>query len=168
MRRAAIGLLASFVLGWAAIGAGLRVNGTPSYPVGFYLVVGKTAHKGDLVFVSLPSSPAIQMAKARGYLNVAYCNVDHLLKRLAGVPGDLVTIDSVGVSVNGLRLSNSSPLPSDADGRPLSAFLLRDYILAPGQVLIMSEFNPASFDGRYFGPIDQTAIESVVRPVLTF
>ena len=164
----AIGLLAAFVLGWAAIGSGVRFNGTDSYPVGFYLEAGKVAHKGDLVFVSLPNSPAIEMAKERGYLNVAYCNVDHLLKRLAAVTGDRVTIDSAGVSVNGSRLPNSTPLAFDADGRPLKAFLMKDYILAPGQVLIMSEYNPNSFDSRYFGPVDQTAIESVVWPVLTF
>jgi conjugative transfer signal peptidase TraF len=136
--------------------------------VGLYLETGKVAQKGDLVFVSLPNSPAIAMARERGYLSIAYCNVDHLLKRLAAVAGDHVTIDSSGVSVNGVLLPNSSPLPSDAGGRPLEAFLLSDYILEPGQVLIMSEYNPASFDSRYFGPIDQTAIESVVWPVLTF
>jgi conjugative transfer signal peptidase TraF len=168
MRRATIGLLAAFALGWGAIASGLRFNGTPSYPVGLYLETGKVAQKGDLVFVSLPSSPVIEMAKERGYLSIAYCSVDHLLKRLAAVAGDHVTINSTGVSVNGVRLPNSSPLPSDADGRPLKAFLLKDYVLAPGQVLLMSEYNPQSFDSRYFGPVESTAIESVVWPVLTF
>ena len=108
------------------------------------------------------------MARERGYLNVAYCSVNHLLKRLAGVPGDRVTIDAAGVEVNGIHLANSSPLPCDAAGRPLQAFLLKDRILAPGEVLLMSDYNPQSFDSRYFGPIEETAIESVVTPVLTF
>jgi hypothetical protein len=38
----------------------------------------------------------------------------------------------------------------------------------PGEVLLMSDYNPQSFDSRYFGPIEETAIESVVTPVLTF
>ena len=52
------------------------------------------------------------MARERGYLNVAYCSVNHLLKRLAGVPGDRVTIDAAGVEVNGIHLANSSPSPA--------------------------------------------------------
>ena len=32
----------------------------------------------------------------------------------------------------------------------------------------MSDYNAQSFDSRYFGPIEETAIESVVTPVLTF
>ena len=71
------------------------------------------------ILVSLPSSLVLDMARERGYLNVAYCSVNHLLKRLAGVPGDRVTIDAAGVEVNGIHLANSSPLPCDAAGRPL-------------------------------------------------
>jgi type IV secretory pathway protease TraF len=56
MRRVAIGLLAAFVLGVAAIAAGVRFNGTPSFPEGLYLTCGKVFHRGDLVFVSLPLS----------------------------------------------------------------------------------------------------------------
>jgi conjugative transfer signal peptidase TraF len=168
MRRATIGLLASFALGCAALGLGVRYNGTPSFPEGFYLETRKIAQRGDLVFVSLPSSPVIEMAKSRGYLSVAYCSVNHLIKRLAAVAGDRVTIDSAGVSVNGAHLANSAPLPCDADARPLAPFPLKDYVLEPGAILLISEYNPASFDSRYFGPLEATAIESVVRPLLTF
>jgi type IV secretory pathway protease TraF len=76
MRLAAIGLMAALACG--GIAAGLRYNGTSSYPVGFYLSSGKRAQRGDLVFVSLPSSLVLDMARERGYLNVAYCSVNHL------------------------------------------------------------------------------------------
>jgi conjugative transfer signal peptidase TraF len=168
MRRAAIGLLAAFTLGCGALAVGVRYNGTPSYPLGFYLAYGKAAHRGDLVFVSLPSSPVIEMAKERGYLNVAYCNVNHLLKRLVGVAGDRVSIDSAGAEVNGIRLKNSAPLKFDGAGRPLVPYQLKDYVLGPGEVLLISEYNPSSFDSRYFGPLRSTTIESVVRPLLTW
>jgi len=36
-----------------------------------------------------------------------------------------------------------------------------------GRVLLMSGYSPKSFDGRYFGPIEQTAIKGVLRPVFT-
>jgi conjugative transfer signal peptidase TraF len=144
MRRVAICLVIVLALGCGAIAAGLRVNGSRSFPVGLYLAVGKSAQRGDLVFVSIPPLQVLAMARERGYLNVAYCNVSHLLKRLAGVPGDRVTIDESSVEVNGVRLANSSPLPSDGAGRPLKAFPLKDRILAPGEVLLMSDYNPAS------------------------
>ena len=87
MRLAAIGLMAALALACGGIADGLRYNGTSSYPVGFYLSGGKRAQRGDLVFVSLPSSLVLDMARERGYLNVAYCSVNHLLKRLDGTNG---------------------------------------------------------------------------------
>lgn len=119
------------------------------------------------MFVSIPASPVFALAEQRGYLNVAYSPSRHLLKRLVATAGDRVTIDSTGVEVNGIRLANSAPLPFDGADRPLQAFLTNQ-ILGPGEVLLMSDYNPASFDSRYFGPLPATTIESVVKPLLTW
>jgi conjugative transfer signal peptidase TraF len=167
MRRAAIWVAFAFLVGWCAIAAGLRWNGSRSFPVGFYLAAGKHAKKGDLIFVSPPPSPVFTMARDRGYLNVGWSPAGHILKRLAGVPGDRVTIDSAGVMVNGVCLANSTPLLFDGAGRPLRAFVM-NRVLGPDEVLLMSDYNPASFDSRYFGPLQATTIESVVRPLLTW
>jgi type IV secretory pathway protease TraF len=56
--------------------------------------------------VSLPALPVFEIAKERGYFNVAYNPVGRLMKRLVGVAGDRVTIDAAGVEVNGIRLVN--------------------------------------------------------------
>jgi type IV secretory pathway protease TraF len=37
-----------------------------------------------------------------------------------------------------------------------------------GEALLMSDYSPSSFDGRYFGPIPRAQIQGVVRPVLTW
>jgi conjugative transfer signal peptidase TraF len=163
----AIGLLAALAIECLGVSSGLRFNGTSSFPEGLYLVSHKSPQKGDLVFVNLPSSPVLGMAKERGYLNVAFSPAAHLLKRLVGTAGDRVTIDSSGVKVNGARLANSTPLLRDGSGRPLQACVL-DRVLEPNEVLLMSDYNSASFDSRYFGPIKSTSIESVVIPVLTW
>jgi conjugative transfer signal peptidase TraF len=168
MRRAAIGLLFAFALGCGALAVGVRINGSTSFPAGFYMVTGKHAEKGDLVLVTVPTSPTLDMARDRGYLNVAYCSVNHLLKRLVGVAGDRVTIDSAGVQVNGIRMKNSTPLKCDAAGRPLITYTIKDYVIEPGEALLMSEYNPASFDSRYFGPMPAARIESTVKPLLTW
>ena len=92
--------------------AGLRINGTASLPVGLYLATGKSPEKGDLVFVDPPSLPLFALAKERGYLGAGFspAGCSALIKRLAGVAGDRVTIDASGVEVNGIRLANSVPL----------------------------------------------------------
>ena len=167
-RKLALSAIVMLMLLWVACWAGLRINGTHSFPVGFYFATGKQPGKGDLVYVDLPALPIFTLAKARGYLNVAYSPTLHLLKRLAGVAGDRVTIDSDGVEVNGIRLANSAPCNCDGAGRPLQAYLLKDYILGAGEVLLMSDYNPASFDSRYFGPIQTTTIQSVITPLLTW
>ena len=42
---------------------------------------------------------------------------------------------------------------------------LKGYRLSAGEVLLMTDYSPISFDGRYFGPIARKQIQSVVRPV---
>jgi type IV secretory pathway protease TraF len=53
-RAVAIGLVVALCLGCVAIVAGLRYNGTHSFPMGLYLATHKRPEKGDLVFVKLP------------------------------------------------------------------------------------------------------------------
>jgi conjugative transfer signal peptidase TraF len=167
-RGLAILLLTLLLFVYGAIASGLRINGTHSFPVGFYCVSHKDPQKGDLVTVYPPAMPIFSLAKDRGYLNVAYSPTPHLLKRLAGVAGDRVTINSAGVEVNGIRLANSAPRNYDGAGRPLKPYLLKDYVLGPDEVLFMSDYSPESFDARYFGPLKATTIESVITPLLTW
>src|SRR5207253_112518 len=100
-----------------------------SFPLGLYLTSHKTPQKGDLVFVAPPALPILELAKARGYLDVAYSPAAHLIKRVAATAGDRVTIDSGGVEVNGIRLANSAPMPFDRSGRALQPYALKDYVL---------------------------------------
>ena len=168
VRRVAIALVTALILLCGAIAAGLRFNGTRSEPVGFYWAIRKRPEKGDLVFVNPPRTPVFAMAKERRYLDVAYSAASHLIKRLAAVAGDRVTINRIGVEVNGIRLANSVPMTQDGAGRPLQYFPLENHLLGPNEVLLMSEYSPTSFDSRYFGPLQPTTIESVITPILTW
>jgi conjugative transfer signal peptidase TraF len=167
-RGLALALVIVLLLLCGALAAGVRINGTHSFPVGFYFTIRKTPERGDLVFVNPPALPIFALAKARHYLDVGYSPAGALIKRLAGVAGDSVTIDSAGVEVNGIRLANSAPCNCDGTGRPLQTYLLKDYILGQDEVLLMSDYSPASFDSRYFGPIPTTSIQSVITPLLTW
>jgi type IV secretory pathway protease TraF len=46
--------------------AGLRINGTHSFPVGLYWAIAKRSEKGDLVFVDPPALPIFELARNRG------------------------------------------------------------------------------------------------------
>jgi conjugative transfer signal peptidase TraF len=167
VRKLAIGIVILFGGLCLAIVAGVRYNGTSSLPKGFYVVVHKRLQKGDLVFVKLPQAPVYDMARRRSYLDIGWSPAHHLLKRLVAVGGDRVTVNALGVEVNGVTLANSVPLTEDAAGRSLQFYPLQNYTLGPDEILIMSE-SPASFDSRYFGPVRITMLESVVIPVLTW
>jgi conjugative transfer signal peptidase TraF len=137
MRPLAVVLLIALLLLYSAIATGLRINGTPSFPLGFYFAIRKRPEKGDLVFVAPPPLPLFTLAKERGYFNVAYSPTTHLVKRLVAIAGDRVTIDSAGVEVNGIRRVNSAPRNHDGADRPLRPYVLKDHILVPDEVLLI-------------------------------
>jgi conjugative transfer signal peptidase TraF len=172
MRRRALAclLIASPLLALAlAVKAGLRINHTESFPVGLYWAVPKHPEKGDLVTFLPPALPVFNLALYRGYIGPGGLQpYECLLKRLVAVGGDVVTINAGGVTVNGQRLQNSAPHPADLAGRPMPVCRLAGYRLQHGEVLVMSDYSPISFDSRYFGPIPRTQIQSVVRPVWTW
>lgn len=153
----------------AALGAaGGLINTTPSYPRGLYLPLGRAPHVGDLV-AFCPSSAVASYGMARGYLNPGRCSSGSvpLIKRLAAAGGDQVAIGPAGVHVDGKVLKNSKPLARDGFGRPLPQLRLSQ-TLSTKQVLLMSDYEAASFDSRYFGPQDQAGVVRAMRPVLTW
>ena len=122
------------------------------------------------MFALPPAQPIFKLALARGYLAAgpSPAGACAVIKQVAALSGDRVTIGFEGVQVNGVLLKNSAPRPADEAGRPLRAYELSDYSLGSEEVLLMSDYNPASFDGRYFGPLSKTTIQSVIVPVITW
>lgn len=152
----------------ALAGAGGLVNTTPSYPRGLYLPLGRAARVGDLV-AFCPGSAVASYGMARGYLHPGRCPSGSvpLIKRMAAAGGDEVAIGPAGVRVDGRPLKNSKPLSRDGLGRPLPQLRLSQTLSAK-QVLLMSDYEAASFDSRYFGPLDRAGVMRAMRPVLTW
>ena len=170
LRWFALGCLAGAVGLWLVCALGLRVNGTDSEPVGIYWAVSKLPARGDFAFVLPPALSIFKVALERGYLSAgpSPAGTCALIKQVAALGGDRVTIDQEGVQVNGVLLKNSAPRLADDAGRPMPACWLINYTLGGDQVLLLSDYSPASFDGRYFGPLPVTTIQSVIVSVITW
>jgi len=119
-------------------------NASASAPIGLYAVSpGATLRRGDMV-IAWPPTEARQLAASRHYLP---SNVP-LVKRVAGVAGDMICAVDRMVTVNGRPVAVRRT--ADAEGRPLPAW--RGCIrLAPSMVFLLMTKTPDSFDGRYFG-----------------
>lgn len=145
--------------------AGVRFNYTTSLPRGLYLASPfdpAEASRGMLVAACPSEAAAVALAD---YLPNGPCpgGVIELAKAVAGLPGDRVVLDSMGVSVGGQRLPNSAPLFHDRSGRPLSP-KLGAYILGAGEYWLYSGRVATSIDSRYFGPV--TDARESLRPLL--
>ncbi|HEX7638956.1 MAG TPA: conjugative transfer signal peptidase TraF [Burkholderiaceae bacterium] len=150
--------------------AGARFNMTRSMPRGLYWRVDKPIERGDYVDFCPEPAPAFELARRRGYLGVGFCpgRYERLLKRVAGMPGDLVEFAADGVRVDGRLLPSSRPLPRDPSGRPLPVWPFGRRRLGPQELLFMSDVSALSFDARYFGPQDRAGVRDVLRPVWTW
>lgn len=162
------------ILGLVAVAAaappvfGLRWNASASMPQGLYrfAALQDAPRRGQVVGLCLPSEWA-ELVLTRAYAQGGACPEGHepLLKPVAAVPGDVVSVTSEGVSVNGM-LAVSPPLSQDAAGRPLRAVPAGVYRVAQGTVWVLSNHDPRSFDSRYLGPIAFSSIVAAAQPLL--
>lgn len=166
------GTVALVAAAGAAAAAGVRVNWTPSLPVGLYakrdVEQGSQIRRGAVVEACLPSGAAT-FALKRGYVGPGPCpsGTMPLLKPAAALPGDTVEIAEDGVRVNGALVVGPG-LQEDSDGRPLPPLVPGAYAVVPGTVWILSAHDPRSFDSRYFGPVPLETVRASARPLLTF
>jgi len=93
-------------------------------------------------------------------LEPAFADGTLLVKRLAGLPGDLVDITAAGVRVNGQLLADGLALAGKL-GHAAADFT-RHYRVPQGQFLALGT-DPSSLDGRYYGPLPQDRIRGRAR-----
>lgn len=160
-------LLALVLVIGGAIG-GLRINMTPSEPIGLWRLVAldRAAAVGDLIFICPPENNAMREARQRGYLRSGLCQGGFapLIKTVIATAGQRVEIGSA-VRVDGVTVTNSAVSKFDGKGRPLVAF--RGGIVPVGTVFLHSSF-VGSYDSRYFGPLPVSGILGLAQEVLTY
>ncbi|OOO33529.1 UNVERIFIED_ORG: conjugative transfer signal peptidase TraF [Rhizobium sophorae] len=159
-------LMTGFVL--AGLVYGYRVNLTPSEPLGLWQIVrlDQPVTSGDLVFVCPPATPQFVEARRRGYLRFGLCPhwIAPLIKTVAALPGQHVDI-SDRVMIDGRPLGSSRVRTKDGEGRAIEPFA--GGIVPPGHLFLYSSF-ASSYDSRYFGPVPDSGLLGLARPVLTF
>lgn len=158
----ATGLAGIGLLSAEAFTRGVRINLTPSLPIGLYVANAK----GSLVEFCPPGG-AGEVSAVRGYRELGVCPDRHapLLKPIVARGGDQVAIDAHGIRVNGAALPNTQAHSLDHRRRPLQAYRAGTYTVAPGTVWVASTWNDGSFDSRYFGPIRIESVRSTLTPL---
>jgi conjugative transfer signal peptidase TraF len=145
---------------------GLRINASPSLPVGLYV----TSSRPEANLVEFcPAEPFASFAISRGYRDSGSCRdgAAPLMKPVVARAGDVVEMSGQGIAVNGRLIPNTATRAADSHERPLTLWPFGRYLVAPGTVWVASSHHPRSFDSRYFGPIATSSIRDRVRPLLT-
>jgi len=149
--------------------SGIRINLTDSMPLGFYRMTPGKIERGSIAMICPDlTNPAVRVAYERGYFPARWfaCEggVAPLLKPVLALPGDLVEVAQEGIRVNGQEIENSGRLASDSAGRPLP-WLASSGEVPARHVWLFSNYSPASFDSRYFGTVETSAILGKMEPV---
>lgn len=158
---AAVGITAA-VATWA----GFRLNTTASAPVGLWRIAPVNAAqitRGSLVSICPPPLGVVVAMRERGNLHPGDCPLTAttpLLKAVLAVAGDIVTVQSGAVAVNGKPIPDSGQIP----GMP--AWPRGTYHVQPGEIWVFSGYSAASFDSRYFGPVSAENLRGVAKPLL--
>lgn len=148
--------------------AGLRINLTPSYPLGLWRIepLARQVAVGDRIFICPPPVEPFALARNRGYLGRGLCPgwFSPLIKTVVAVAGQHVVIDG-NITVDGIRLAHSSVRPIDGEGRALA--LDAGGIVPTGKLFLFSDF-AGSYDSRYFGPVPAAGVLGLAHSLLVF
>ena len=136
-------------------------NASESVPVGLYRVqpAGKLTVT-DLV-VALPPEPLATFLAEGGYLPRGV----PLIKRVLALPKQTVCRKGLVITVDGIEMGTAHE--RDRRGHPLPRWQ-GCRIVAKGDLFLMNWDEPASLDGRYFGPIAAASIVGRADPLWTF
>jgi len=147
--------------------SGVRLNVSPSAPIGLYRPVDGPVTHGALVVACVPPVAA-SLARERGYLGAGACpgGVQPVLKRVGAMSGDTVTVGPDGVAVNGHPFPHSAVAAWDSRERPVPHAPWGPSLVASGQVWLLATDTPRSWDSRYFGPVPLDQVR-LARPLMT-
>ncbi|PPD54915.1 MAG: hypothetical protein CTY12_02080 [Methylotenera sp.] len=142
-------------------GFSAAINPTESIDPGVYIMRDRvdvsTLKNGDIVSACIPDGPMAQVFKARSYVPESpRCSsgLSPVIKNLAALPGDFVSVGANGVSINGVYQANSKLYSSDSKGNAMEHLPVGwSRVLAPGEFFLLATRIDRSLDSRYYGLI---------------
>lgn len=141
--------------------ARLVFNPSESVARGWYRIDAVSAAQAlqvdDIVLARLPDGVAA-LAAQRGYLPSGV----PILKRVGAVAPQSVCVANRQVRVHGAIVG--AVRARDGAGRPMQAATICRR-LGDRELFLLSSTSAASFDSRYFGPIDASAVLGVAHPL---
>lgn len=147
---------------------GLRINTTPSEPLGLWRIVQitRSIRPGEMVFVCPPDNAAMREARQRGYLRTGLCpgGFGPFIKTVIAVAGQRVVVTD-RVAIDGVPIPNSRIIGVDGRGRSLRHD--QSGVVRPREVYLHSDFI-GSWDSRYFGPVPDSGVLGLAQEVLTY
>ena len=166
--------MAACLLGLAVVmaRAGIVINITPSYPRGLYtgesLQAGQRVKVKDMVLVCPDTAnPAIMKALDLNIFPAGGCagGIAPLIKTVEGLPGDYVEREDNLITINGRTFRGCPVMHPQLFPLPVGPGYR--HRLADQEYWLMSDYNPDSFDSRYFGPITKDQIRQILQPLVT-
>jgi conjugative transfer signal peptidase TraF len=147
----------------------LRWNRTASVPTGLYRIVGfRPTRVPQYAALCLPES-MLDMARETGAsIPAGECpsGVEPLLKPIyRATRTNPIAFTERGFEVGGRLLKNTAPKPFSRKGKPLDHTRYGVYTTG---LWAVSDWNPDSFDSRYFGPVPASSIRFHLVPFLLF
>jgi conjugative transfer signal peptidase TraF len=149
-----------------AVSLPVRIVFNPSASVarGWYRVDavsdGASLRAGSIVLARLPADVAA-FAAQRGYLPEGV----PIVKRIGAVAPQTVCVVDRLVWIDGVPMA--AVLVHDGARRLLHPWA-QCRALIEGELFFLSDTHPASFDSRYFGPVDAAALLGIARPLWTW
>lgn len=157
----ALGVAAMLASSLAKPSVRLAFNPSASAPRGWYEIAPTEPFQmGDFVVIRLPHDTA-RFADVRGYLPSSV----PVLKQIVATAGQQVCMVGGQVYVDEVWLAKA--LDKDGQGRPMPKWNQCRRLIAD-ELFLLNTSNPASFDSRYFGPIDASFVIGRATPLWIF
>jgi conjugative transfer signal peptidase TraF len=161
-------VLATVAMAVAAIGTTMDPAITPrfvwnasaSVPIGLYSVHPAHHLTVTAIAVAYPPEPLAGWLEERRYLPRGV----PLIKPILALDGQTVCRVGPRITVDGREMGIAHD--EDHSGRPLP-FWQGCRVIGPSEVFLMNPHEPASLDGRYFGPLPIAAIAGLAEPLWT-